>query len=363
MIDYLSPNAYLGKSDAESIQNAIDAALANGTRRVRIPRVNERTGKECWVIDETIRLPSDIEILFDNAHLVLADGCFCNMFVARGGESADLALKNITLRGFGNAVLDGGHYNGLSEKTHMKDGYPPIWNNNLILFSNVEGFEIRRIYACEQRWWAFCFLYCQNGRISDIEFCANDQGISEDGTLYRGLKRAKYKEACVKNADGIDLRVGCHDIVIENITGFIEDDTVALTGLVGRVEKAFSVEGLPSDIAFVEIRNIVSASFCTNVRLLNQGDVKLHDIVIDGVYDVARESVYADHGLYAVRVGDTRLYGTRHATKDETYNIAIRNVRGAGDYVISLAGAMGNLSMYGIESSHGAKMLLDNRTE
>ena len=29
------------------------------------------------------------------------------------------------------------------------------------------------------------------------------------------------------NADGIDIRRGCRDIVIENITGFTEDDTVA----------------------------------------------------------------------------------------------------------------------------------------
>lgn len=67
------------------------------------------------------------------------------------------------------------------------------------------------------------------------------------------------------------------------------------------------------------------------------------------------------HGLYAVRVGDTHLYGTRHATKDETYNIAIHNVRGGGSYVIALAGDMKNFSMYGIEAIDGAKMLLDKR--
>ena len=33
-----------------------------------------------------------------------------------------------------------------------------------------------------------------------------------------------------------------------------------------------------------------TAAFCTNVRLLNQGDVKLHDIMIDGVYDMGCES-------------------------------------------------------------------------
>ena len=131
-------------------------------------------------------------------------------------------------------------------------------------------------------------------------------------------------EVLVKNADGIDLRQGCHDILIENITGFTEDDSVALTALNGRIEKAFGVEGLSSDLCRVEIRNIRTASFCTNVRLLNQGDIALHDILVDGVYDVGAESPYMDRGRYAVRVGDTNMYGTRHATEDETYNITIR---------------------------------------
>ena len=86
------------------------------------------------------------------------------------------------------------------------------------------------------------------------------------------------------------------------------------------------MERISPDLCRVEIRNIRTAAFCTNVRLLNQGDVSLHDIVIDGMYDMARECPYMDRGLYAVREGDTRLYGTRHATEDETYNITIKNV-------------------------------------
>ena len=207
------------------------------------------------------------------------------------------------------------------------------------------------------------FIYCRDGYIGNIDFCACDIGIDENGQEYHGLKRSKYSEVLVKNADGIDLRQGCRDIVIENITGFTEDDTVALTGLNGNLEKTFAVEGLPSDICQVEIKNVRSAAFCTNVRLLNQGDVKLHDVLIDGVYDTSADCPYLDKGIYAVRVGDNHLYGTRHATEDETYNVTIRNVRGGGEYVLSLAGAIGNLNMYGIEAVYGTKMLLDNRTK
>ena len=75
MTDYITPNEHLGANDAESIRNAIAHATRVGNLRIRIPRVNARTGEALWVIGETVYLPSDIEILFDDAHLVLEDGC------------------------------------------------------------------------------------------------------------------------------------------------------------------------------------------------------------------------------------------------------------------------------------------------
>ncbi len=345
-------NTYISSKIQEAINNQSRTATVNGN----------------WEIDREIRIPSNFTLILDNCHLRMADGCFSNMFVNEHhdteiGKTTLGTDKNISIIGRGDAILDGGKYNGLSEKNHSKDGMPPIWKNNLLLFTNVDGFRISGISCLNQRWWALNFIYCSNGYLGNIDFCASDIAIDENGNEYHGLKREKCKEVLVKNADGIDLRQGCHDIVIKNITGFTEDDTIALTGLNGNLERTFSVDGLPSDICNVEIKNIASAAFCTNVRLLNQGDVKLHDITIDGVYDTSCDSPYMDKGLYAVRIGDTHLYGTRHATKDETYNITVKNVCGGGDYVISLAGAMKNLVYFGIEAINGAKLLKDDRAE
>ena len=68
-----------------------------------------------------------------------------------------------------------------------------------------------------------------------------------------------------------------------------------------------------------------------------------------------------DRGIFAVRIGDRHMYGTRHATEEETYNITVRNVRGRGDYVLSLAGAVGNLVTENIEAEDGTGLLLDRR--
>lgn len=336
----------------------IGEAVKNGSRTATV--------SGAWEINTAVRIPSDFTLILENCHLRMADGVYENMFVNEHhgtdiGRTAEGTDRNISVIGRGTAILDGGKYNGLSEKTQMKDGLPPIWKNNLVLFTNVDGFKIADISCRNQRWWALNFVYCAHGYLGNLDFCASDIGIDENGSVYHGLIRSKYSEVLVKNADGIDLRQGCHDIVIENVTGFTEDDTIALTGLNGALEQAFSVADLPSDICNVEIRNVASAAYCTNVRLLNQGGVKLHDITIDGVYDMSKDSPYMDRGRYGVRVGDTHMYGSRHATADETYNITIRNVRSRGSHVLALAGEMRNLVMENIEAFDGAEMLLDNR--
>lgn len=342
------------------IRALIDRAIQNESRTATV------TGN--WEIDEAIRLPSNFTLILDGCHLRLADGCFTNLFVNEHhgtelGRTVAGTDRNISILGRNGAILDGGNYNGLSEKTQNQNGMPPIWKNNLVLFTNVDGFTVRGLHCRNQRWWALNFLWCANGYLGDLDFCASDLAIDEDGNEYHGLLRDRYADVVVKNADGIDLRCGCHDIVIENVTGFTEDDTVALTALRGRMESSFAVEGLPEDLCHVQIRNVRASAYCSIVRLLNQGGTRLHDIMVDGVYDTSCECPHLDHGRYAVRIGDGKhLYGSRHSTADETYNITVKNVYGRGICVLALAGAMENVVFYGIEAAEGTQMLLDERS-
>ncbi len=341
------------------ITEKIHEAVSNGSRTATV--------SGCWMIDREIRLPENFTLVLEDCHLRMADGCFSNMFVNEHhdtdvGRTTAGTDKNITLIGRGKAILDGGKYNGLSERTQLKDGLPPVWKNNLILFTNVDGFKIEGISCRNQRWWAMNFIHCSNGYIGGVDFCSSDIGIDENGNEYHGLKTDAYEQILVKNSDGIDIRRGCHDIIIENVSGFTEDDSVALTALDGALERAFAVEGLISDIYNITVKNVRTAALCTNVRLLNQSGLKLHDVLIDGVYDTAKESPHMDLGIYAVRIGDTYLYGSRHATEDETYNITVRNVRGGERYVIGLAGRIGKLTMENIEAFGGAELLRDERS-
>ncbi|MBO7376866.1 MAG: hypothetical protein J6V01_07150, partial [Clostridia bacterium] len=227
------------------ITGLIKEGIRNGSRRAVISGNLE--------IDREIRLPSDFTLVLSDCHLRMADGCYSNMFVNENfdspeGRTAAGRNRNVVIEGVGSAVLDGGEYNGLSERNESRDGLPPIWKNNLLLFANVDGFRITGVSCRNMRWWALNFIYCSNGYIGNVDFCANDTAIAPDGSEYHGLLRSRYEEVLVKNADGIDLRQGCHDIVIENITGFTEDDSVALTALDGSLERTFLVAGESPDI-------------------------------------------------------------------------------------------------------------------
>ena len=79
----ITPNQFIGETDSKSIQNAVDYAHKNGHNSVTIPRINERIGEPIWNIDTAIILPSEMEVILDNAHLRQVDGCMDNIFLIR----------------------------------------------------------------------------------------------------------------------------------------------------------------------------------------------------------------------------------------------------------------------------------------
>ena len=342
------------KGGSQYITKLIDESVKNGTRMATV--------QGNWEVDEAIRIPGDFTLVLDGCHLRMADGCFSNLFVNEHhdteiGKTLQGTDKNISIIGKNKAILDGGEFNGLSEKTQLTNGLPPIWKNHILFFTNVDGFKIENVSFHNQRYWALDFIYCRNGRISDIDFKGCDIWVDENGKHHHGLSLARYAEILVKTADGIDIRCGCHDIEIENITGFVEDDSVAINACGGDLVETFSVDGLSPDIYSITVKNVRTASLCNNVRLLNQGEAKMHDILIDGVYDSSAESPHMERGGCSVRIGDPHIYYARQSTYDDTYNITIKNVRSRALYAIGLAGGIGNLVLDNVECFDGAEQI------
>ncbi len=357
MLNHITPNDpdVIKSSDSESIQAAVDKAASIGCRKVIIPSGNERTGEYLWTIDKEISLPDNFTLILDNCYLRLADDCFCNMFCnshcySDKGSTLEGEQHNISIIGIGNATLDGGKYNGLSEQNSSKDGMPHISRNTTILFRNVNGFTIDNLRIINYRWWGMTFVFSRNGKISNIDYKADIASIGENGERCEDVLPTTYREIYVRNTDGIDLRAGCNNIIIENITGFNADDTVALTVLSGSTEKLFNVEGKDHDVHDVIIRNIVSDAFLySNVRLLNADGNKLYNILVDGIVDASpKDAPYKSMGN--IRIGDV-IYGDRDCRIGDNYNITVQNVTCRGEYGVLMKSAVSDVHISNIQMS------------
>ena len=128
MNNYVTPNdkGIMGKSDSESIQNAVNYAVDSGLKKVVIPRINQRTGESIWNIEKSIILVSGIEIILDNCKLRQADGVFDNVFrshlVNEDAREPSAQLCDVRIVGKGNAVIDGGVHNGITESGYHRNG-------------------------------------------------------------------------------------------------------------------------------------------------------------------------------------------------------------------------------------------------
>ena len=314
MKEYITPNeeALFGANDSETIQNAIAAAEKDGCRKIVIPRYNARTDSTEWRIPEAIMLPSDFTVILDNCYMVQETGVFQNMFCnsyAWDESKYDIEHEqhDISIIGVGNVVLDGGKHNRCREKTNCHYGLPTIWVNNMILWVNCRNIRVENINIQHQRWWAVNHIFCRDVVCKNIHF---------------------YAIPHVSNMDGIDLRVGCNNFVIENITGRTGDDTVALTALSDKGALHRMVKGKENDthIHDVKMKNIKSdPEHCFIVRLLNHDGHKEYNIDIDTIMDTS-DYVSKMRSGSALGMGAPIYFHERPREKGEFYNITAKNI-------------------------------------
>ena len=349
MLTYYTPNTpeCMADTDSHSINNAIRAAKTSGVGKVVIPRVNARTGEAKWETDEAILLPDEIEILLDNCYIRQADGSFDNVFrnermYGDGFNTVAGEQHGIHIRGVGNAVIDGGKFNGLGEKNSCKDGMPHVSVNNMILMHNVSDFSIEGITFKNPRWWTVNLIYASHGRLDNLTFDAKDD---------------------VKNQDGIDLRLGCHDILISRIFGQAGDDLIALSGFGGREKRSLGVAGKADDICNVIIRDVIGTSVSKAVvALRNEDGVLLHDVTVDGLFDTSGDE--KGNAPYAVlRVGQKAYFAHRLSTLGETSRITVRNLHAAKGIAIMVNGTLADSSFEGIYCGEGVARAFTTETD
>lgn len=336
-------------NDSRSINNAIAKAVESGCNMVVIPRLNARSNSYSWIIGEPIMLPSNITVILDGCYMVQEESCYCNMFLTAGAldsdnKTIDHELCNIRIIGQNHPVLDGGVYNGFSE-WHSPPG--TLFNNITMLFVNVNGFTVEGIKIRHMRWWSMAYYYCRNGIIRNVEFDADFASIGPDGERVEALPE-KYGDVYIKNGDGVDIRCGCNNILIENITGRTEDDTVALTALMGTFEKRFFIEGKDWDIHNITINNVSSDCLSGGqLRLLCADGTKVHDVIVDSLMDTtARRAWQCNVFLGYAILGE--YIRNRTSIRGEMSNISINNVFSHSTRAILAGCAVENLHLSNI---------------
>ena len=339
----ITPNDFREGTDSDRIEAAVAKAVATGERSVEIPRMNVRSGQPVWLIGRAILLPSDFTLVLRDCLVRLAPGTQDNLIRNAGTAKEPMeANENIRILGVGNAVLSGGlqaHFDPPGDKSG--------WRTIGVLLCGVKGFTIEGLTLEETQAWAVSVENgCCAGRIANLAFRNTN----------------KYP-----NQDGVDIRKGCHDILIENITGETGDDTVALTGLrrdkpsdPGR--KSMQVGGSAprenDDIYNITVRNVRAkvAGGHHIVRLLNQDGIKLYNIFIRDVMDASGPN---DPRVQAgVKIGDLRYWSMSQCQLGDTHNIFVDTVLTRGKAGVNVQGPLKNAVLRNIVGYGGCTNLV-----
>lgn len=252
---YLSPNMYKG-TQTERIQQAIDEAAAT-TGKVVIPKLDMVQNTNVWLIDKAILLPSNMELELNNCKIKLSDRCRDNFIRSANtglGISDIRPLENIKIVGVGNVLLEGadnpratGDHNKTlslnpgSGTSYGTDAGKPNenqkggWRNHGIIMAHVDRFEISGITMKDYHAHGIVLERASNGIVKNITFDVRES-IVVDGVRKQIL-----------NQDGIGVRFGCNNIIIDNLKGRSGDDFINIgltdTGVGAGAENVNVVSG------------------------------------------------------------------------------------------------------------------------
>lgn len=299
-------------ADSDEIDRRLAAALAPDGSRTLVLARNPAAPDGVWRLTRAIRVPSDFTLVFDGCRVELVDGTQDNIVRNAGAaEGACRPDRNLRILGRNGAVLSGGRRNHYRPR---RSGDPNGWRAVGILLCDVNDYEIGGLRFEETQCWAISQERCSRGRVHDLVFGSTD---------------------LLFNQDGVDVRKGCHDLVIEDISGVTGDDAVALTayrdppGSPARYGMQIGGNadlGERDDIYNVTIRNVRARSAGGHgvIRLLTCDGIKMHHITVRNVTASGPVAVWVKGPLR-----DAEIVGVAAAPGGRKYDVTapLRNVR------------------------------------
>ena len=327
-----------GDSDRIDLMIA-KACEPDGDRMVVLGR-NPGNPDGAWMITRAILLPDDFTLVLDDCRVELAPGTRDNLIRNAGalGFMRVAPNRNVRVLGRGNAVLCGGRSNHFEPAA---SGDRNGWRAIGILLCAVTDYELAGFTMEETQSWAISQENgCANGWIHDIRFADTNK---------------------MRNQDGVDIRKGCHGIVVENLSGVCGDDVVALTAL-RREAGAMRVGGKSScqiggdwpgpddDVYDVTVRHVHAR--CSGghgiVRLLVQDGIRMHHVEVSDIIDTTDIAAGEPRCQAAIRIGDTNYWSIRRNELGEMHHVTVRNVSSPGCVAVLIKGPLCDSSITGI---------------
>ena len=296
----VTPEQFEG-GDTSRINQAIDFAYNNN--------ISEVVCNGNYFLDSAILLKSNITFI-NNGVITMNSGMRDNMLRAASSTVGN-PINNIKIKGNGIFQGSGDNWGG----DNPSDVGTERWRSIGILLPNCTNFELEGFTVKNSHCWGICLEQSRFGSIKNIHFDQNGE---------------------IPNQDGVNVRRGSHNIIIENISGITADDLIAVTNLIlgptiNYLGNTIYETGKTNfDMYQIVIRNIngvvppkVKFGFVTAVNLYSGGitllcedGLKIHDVSIDGVNGYSQINLGIDFLQYWV---------TTQATVDDMYNISISN--------------------------------------
>jgi len=221
----------------------------------------------------------------------------------------------------------------------------------MILMAYVDGFKLKNVNIKNAHAWAVSFERTLNADISDITFdCPNSQMVNGN-------------EVFIRNRDGIDLRHGCKNFRINNISGTTEDDFIALSTLGlyseniegGTLNSTMVTSrmwrGPEDDTENIYITNIVCKSLTRAIAIRANDVSSINNVYINGII--------FEGGYNAMLVGG-RGYG-KDSQPGKINNIHAMNIIGNGRSLVQIEEAIADCSFInGLYRGKGDKIIIYN---
>lgn len=348
-----SPDRFGGSDSARIAQAITESRDRGGVVRIGPRRPDSESARTYWLLDEAILLPGDTTLYLDDCTLKLSDACRDNFIrTANAGIGIEkiAPIRNVHIIGSGRVELLGADHpratgdsaKTLGERSYGTDAGKPEesqtgdWRNIGILLAGVENFSIQNLTLRQTHCWGVSVEKSSYGVIRNLTFDSSENRLI-DGQTVKTL-----------NQDGLDLRKGCHDVVVENIRGVTGDDLVALTairadakpgGTLTTTEVAETDPAAMNDIYNITVKNVVgyAAGGHQIVRLLNASGMKIHHVVLDTVIDASPPDV-TDRAT--VRIGDSNPAWGGVTPLGDTYGIIITRVQSKASHAVLIAGSL-----------------------